>query len=39
MDLDLGAQFPQVLDKVVGEGVVVVEDKDHGEVQCSARGA
>jgi len=24
------------LDKVVGERIVVVEDKNHGEVQCSA---
>ena len=29
-DLDLGAQLAQVLDKVVGERIVVVEDKDHG---------
>jgi hypothetical protein len=36
MDLDLGAQFPKVLDKVVGKRIVVVENKNHGELQCSA---
>ncbi len=34
---DLRAQFAQVLDQVVGERIVVVEDKDHGEFQCIAR--
>jgi hypothetical protein len=28
-DLDIGTQFAQVLDKVVGKRVVVVEDEDH----------
>jgi hypothetical protein len=36
MDLDLGAQFSQVLHKVVGKRIVVVEDENHGEFQCSA---
>ena len=35
-DFDLCTQLAEVLDEVVGEGVVVVEDEDHGEVQCSA---
>jgi hypothetical protein len=26
----VGAQFAQILDQVVGEGIVVVEDEDHG---------
>ena len=34
---NLRAQFAQVLDKVVGKRIVVVEDEDHGEFQCSAR--
>ena len=34
--LDLGPQLSQVLDQVVSERVVVVENKDHGEVQCTA---
>jgi hypothetical protein len=34
IDLDLRAQLSQVLDKVVGERIVVVEDEDHGELQC-----
>ena len=29
IDLDLRAQFAQVLDKVVGERIVVVEDENH----------
>jgi acylphosphatase len=35
-DLDLRPEFPKVLGKVVGERIVVVEDEDHIEVQCSA---
>ena len=27
-DFDLGAQFSEILDEVVGEGIVVVEDED-----------
>ena len=34
IDLDLRAQLTQVLDKVVGEGIVVVEDEDHYVVKC-----
>jgi hypothetical protein len=33
---DLRAQLAQVLNEVVGEGVVVVENEDHVEFQCSA---
>jgi hypothetical protein len=29
-NLNLGAQFAQVLDEVVSKGIVVVEDEDHG---------
>ena len=36
IDLNLRAQLSQVLDKVVGERVVVVENKNHDELQCSA---
>jgi hypothetical protein len=36
IDLNLRAQLSQVLDKVVGKRIVVVEDEDHGELQCSA---
>ena len=32
MDLDLGPQFSEILDEVVGERIVVVEDKNHIEV-------
>jgi hypothetical protein len=28
-DYHLGSQFPQILDEVIGEGIVVVEDEDH----------
>ena len=38
-DLDLGAELAQVLDQVVGEGVVVVDDEDaasrHAQSGCS----
>ena len=37
-NLHLGAQFSQVLHEVVGKRIVVVEHKDHSEVQCSACG-
>ena len=30
------AQLPKVLDEVIGEGVVVVEDEDHGQFQVYA---
>ena len=36
IDRDLCTQFPKVLDKVVRKRIVIVEDKDHGELQCSA---
>jgi uncharacterized protein YbjT (DUF2867 family) len=29
-NLNLGAQFAQVLDEVIGKRVVVIEDEDHG---------
>jgi hypothetical protein len=32
MDLDLGTQFSQVLDKVVSKRIVVIENEDHDEV-------
>ena len=37
-DLELRPQLPQVLDEVVGEGVVVVDDEDatHGHSRCLA---
>src|SRR5271156_6188955 len=40
-DGHIGAQFTHVLHQVVGEGIVVVEDKDHGRqlFQCSATPA
>ena len=37
IDLDLCAQFAQVLDQVVGERVVVVEDEDHGGFSVARR--
>ena len=36
-DIDFGTQLAQILDEVVGEGVVVVEDEDHGRTSV-ARG-
>src|SRR5205807_4312842 len=35
-DLGLGAEFAEVLDKVVGEGVVVVDDEDHDRAPAAA---
>jgi len=31
-DLDLGAQFSEVLDEVVGKGIIVVEDEDQDSI-------
>jgi hypothetical protein len=30
-DLDFGAQFSQVLNKVIGERIVVIDDQNHTE--------
>src|SRR4051794_23091552 len=39
-DVELAPQLAQVLDEVVGEGVVVVDDEDsHGQSGCSAASA
>jgi len=37
MNHGIGSQFPEILDEIVGEGIVVVEDEDHGEFQCNLR--
>src|SRR5438477_12763056 len=34
---DLRSQLSEILDEVVGEGIVVVENEDHVKFQCSAR--
>ena len=36
-DDDLGAELAEVLDEVVGEGVVVVDDEDHALRRCGRR--
>ena len=37
--LDLRAEFPEILHQVVGEGIVVVENEDHGNrPACSLHG-
>jgi hypothetical protein len=37
-DFDLSAQFSEILDEVVGEGIVVVEDEDHLCTECKDLG-
>ncbi len=39
MDDELGTQFAEVLDEVVGEGVVVVDDEEHGTPTYGPAGA
>src|SRR5208337_3943759 len=31
-NLNLGAEFPEILNQVIGKGIVVVENKDHGNL-------
>src|SRR5208337_4953175 len=38
-NLDLGAQFAEVLDEVVSERIVVIEDEDHEFIVAAARQA
>ncbi len=35
-DLDLRAEFAQVLNEVISEGVVVVQDEHHNKIKCTA---
>ena len=35
---DVSAQFSEILDEVVGEGIVVVEDEDHGGIVIGGGG-
>src|ERR687887_2791856 len=36
-DLHIGAQLAEIMEQIVGEGIVVVDEKYHHLVHCSAR--